>query len=203
MKKFFLLLLFIPLVSFGQDYSVNKEKDLKTSKAYFDSGSKKHENGDYYGAIEDYTKSIEIMKSYSDVSALSTTAKKAAALDLLNGALDFGSLQGAYYSRGNSKRDLKDYDGAIADYTKAIDLDPNFASAYNNRANSKVRLKNYIGAIFDYNKAIDLDPNFASAYNNRGIANFLIGGKKSACEDGRKAQSLGYNASAIINAACN
>ena len=32
-----------------------------------------------------------------------------------------------YYNRGNAKYDLQDYDGAIADYTKAIELNPNYA----------------------------------------------------------------------------
>ena len=73
-----------------------------------------------------------------------------------------------YYNRAHSKYDLKDYDGAIADYTKAIELDPNDASVYYNRANSKKYLKDYDGAIADYTKAIELDPNYASAYNNRG-----------------------------------
>ena len=31
------------------------------------------------------------------------------------------------------KGNLKDYYGAISDYTKAIELNPNFADAYNNR----------------------------------------------------------------------
>ena len=29
-----------------------------------------------------------------------------------------------YYNRGLAKSDLQDYDGAIADYTKAIELNP-------------------------------------------------------------------------------
>ena len=31
------------------------------------------------------------------------------------------------YNRGNIKDDLKEYEGAIKDYTKAIELDPNNA----------------------------------------------------------------------------
>ena len=40
-------------------------------------------------------------------------------------------------NRGNAKAELKEYKGAIKDYDKAIELDPNFAGAYMNRGNVK------------------------------------------------------------------
>ena len=51
-----------------------------------------------------------------------------------------------------AKDELKDYKGAIADYTKAIEIDPNYADAYNNRGIAKDELKDYKGAIADYTK---------------------------------------------------
>src|SRR5271165_2914688 len=39
----------------------------------------------------------------------------------------------AYYNRGNAKRAKGDSDGAITDYSKAIELKPDFAEAYSNR----------------------------------------------------------------------
>ena len=38
-----------------------------------------------------------------------------------------------YFQRGIAYRNLEDYDAAIADYTKAIEINPNYAEAYNNR----------------------------------------------------------------------
>ena len=38
-----------------------------------------------------------------------------------------------YFNRAISKYDLKDNYGAIADYTKAIELDPDYTAAYSNR----------------------------------------------------------------------
>ena len=43
----------------------------------------------------------------------------------------------AYVNRGISKYVLQDYQGAIADYSKAIELNPNYSEAYVNRGSSK------------------------------------------------------------------
>ena len=74
----------------------------------------------------------------------------------------------AYYNRGNAKDDKGDLDGAIADYNRAIELDPKLAIAYNNRGNAEKAKGDLSGAIADYNRAIELDPKHASAYYNRG-----------------------------------
>ncbi|MCD6490503.1 MAG: tetratricopeptide repeat protein [Thermodesulfobacterium sp.] len=41
----------------------------------------------------------------------------------------------AYYNRGNAYLNKGEYDLAIKDLTKAIELNPNYAAAYNNRGN--------------------------------------------------------------------
>ena len=38
--------------------------DTKTWKEYYNNGLKKHKNGDYYGAIDDYSKSIELNSNF-------------------------------------------------------------------------------------------------------------------------------------------
>ena len=54
-------------------------------------------------------------------------------------------MQLAYYNRGFVKNGLKDYAGAIEDYTKAIELDPKSAVVYYNRGFVKNGLKDYAG----------------------------------------------------------
>ena len=62
----------------------------------------------------------------------------------------------AYYNRGVSKDILKDYSGAIADYTKAIEIDPNYADAYNNRSISKENIGDIKDACLDAKKVVSL-----------------------------------------------
>jgi len=75
-----------------------------------------------------------------------------------------------FFILGNRKYERGDFQGAIADYTQAIRIDPNYADAYYNRGKAKSELKDYQGAIADYTQAIRINPNDAAAYNNRGIA---------------------------------
>ncbi len=93
----------------------------------------------------------------------------------------------AYNSRGVSKANLKDYNGAMLDYNKAIQLDPKNSFPYINRGISKSSLKDYRGAITDYNKAIQLNPMDFTAFHNRGNAKGKLRDYNGAIEDYDKA----------------
>ena len=108
----------------------------------------------------------------------------------------------AYYNRGISKYNAKDYEGAMSDYTKAIEINPKYADAYYNRGISKYDLENYQGAISDYTKAIEINPKYADAYNNRGIVNYSINRKDYACKDYKSAISLGNKENNFFNNLC-
>ena len=61
-----------------------------------------------------------------------------------------------YLDRGCDKDDKRDSKGAIEDYTKAIELNPNYAEAYANRGCAKEELGDKEGAVADWQKAADL-----------------------------------------------
>ena len=112
MKKLLLLLLLVPVVSFGQtavdlNTSGNTKVDLKDIEdyskaielnpddyAYLNRGIAKVDLKDYEGAIEDYSKAIELNPDYAK----------------------------AYYKRGIAKGNLGDLNGACADWRKAASL---------------------------------------------------------------------------------
>ena len=80
----------------------------------------------------------------------------------------------AYGNRGDEATDIKEkqkeYEKAITHYTKAIELNPNFAEAHCNRGLVYANKDDLNSAIQDFNTAIELNPNFAEAYYNRGFA---------------------------------
>jgi len=61
-----------------------------------------------------------------------------------------------YKNSGNAKRDLLDYKGAIEDYTKAIELNPNYADAYYTRGITKIAVGDKVGGCTDLSKAEEL-----------------------------------------------
>ncbi len=97
-----------------------------------------------------------------------------------------------YLEQGNAKYNLQDYRGAIQDFNKAIEINPQLAEAYLNRGNAKDDLQDYSGAIQDYNKAIEINPQLAEAYLNRGNAKYRLNDKSGACLDWSKAGELGH-----------
>ena len=82
---------------------------------------------------------------------------------------------------------MEDYAGAIADYSEAIRLLPEYYIAWNNRGTAKAKAGDYTGAIEDFNKAIkiagDQGYEYAYPYINRGNARFKLGHFKEAIED--------------------
>jgi tetratricopeptide (TPR) repeat protein len=88
-----------------------------------------------------------------------------------------------HLDHGRACLDTGKYDDAIADYTKAIALDPNVALAYTNRGLAYYRKGEYERAIADHSKAIAIDPNHANAYYNRGVAYEQKGDKDQAIAD--------------------
>ncbi|WP_162510712.1 tetratricopeptide repeat protein [Treponema endosymbiont of Eucomonympha sp.] len=76
----------------------------------------------------------------------------------------------AFWERGNARYAQKEYGAAIEAYTKATELQPDFAEAFHNRGNAYWNKGDYDKAIADYTEAVRLKPNDASAFLNRGIA---------------------------------
>lgn len=75
----------------------------------------------------------------------------------------------SYESRGFSYFAKDQYDLAIADFTKAIDLDPNLLAAYYNRGVAYFDKGQYDLATTDFTKAKDLGLKGKGAYNIRRL----------------------------------
>jgi tetratricopeptide (TPR) repeat protein len=77
-----------------------------------------------------------------------------------------------HYNRGVIKSQAGNKRSAIADFDRAIALDPRFVDAYINRGNAKAILGQERAALADYDRAIVLAPRDAYAYYNRGCAKY-------------------------------
>ena len=176
---------------------------------YYNRGVNKGNSRDYYGAISDFRKSIEIEpnnpKSYASIcgmkvqigmneeavdhcyTALKVSKSNQFSLSTKNRAMTYSNICGA-------KLNLQEYTQTIKVCGQALDIDAQNANAYYNRGSAKVALNNSYGAIFDFNKAIDIDKTSHYVmyfYINRGIAKQNLGDMKGACADWREASYRG------------
>ena len=131
---------------------------------YCNRGFAKQTKFDFDGAIADFNKAAELKPDDNNIKNMLWFAKDESTK----------SKPDLYVRRGIAKQEANgDLNGAIVDYTKAIELKPDFAEAYFHRGYAKKGNGDLDGAIADYSKAIELKPNFAWAYNNRGWCEFL------------------------------
>jgi tetratricopeptide (TPR) repeat protein len=92
------------------------------------------------------------------------------AIEAYNNAIELNpKFAGPYIDRGVAYHYLNNITKEIADYSKAIELDPS-AQAYNNRGTVYFDLRDYAKAIEDYRIALKLDPNYSSAASNLDLA---------------------------------
>jgi tetratricopeptide (TPR) repeat protein len=63
---------------------------------------------------------------------------------------------------------------AVAEYNKAIELDPESAEAYYRRGMSYDSLGEFECAVEDYTEAIRLDPDYPEAYSFRATAHYML-----------------------------
>jgi tetratricopeptide (TPR) repeat protein len=125
-----------------------------------------------------------------------------------------------YNNRGEAKLTKEDFGGALADFSKAIELNPNLVAAHENRNRAELaksdqnktlaetwnkfgRIKKDAGeldsAMHGYDKAIELNPNYAVAYSNRGLAKKAKGDFDGALTDFNKAIELKPDSATAYN----
>ena len=97
-----------------------------------------------------------------------------------------------YNNRGIAYGEKGQYDQAISDFNKAIEINPRYEKAYSNRG-IVYRLKGqYDRAISDFNKAIEINPTDAQAYNS--LAWLFATAKEPGFRNGEKALVLARKA---------
>jgi tetratricopeptide (TPR) repeat protein len=91
------------------------------------------------------------------------------------------------------KFEVGDFKGAIGDYSRLLEVDPNNVSALYNRGVSRQNIGNFKAAIKDFTRVIELKPKFAPVYNNRGVCFRKLEENENAVKDFDKAIELNPN----------
>ncbi|MFZ1976593.1 MAG: tetratricopeptide repeat protein [Bacteroidota bacterium] len=109
-----------------------------------------------------------------------------------------------FYNSGIDCASRQDYNGAITNFTKAIELIQTDAKLYNYRGICRFNLRDFTNAMTDFNQAIQLNPNFADAYYMRGMCRIGLKDRKGACLDFQKASDLNHaNARDALDKYCS
>lgn len=97
----------------------------------------------------------------------------------------------AFYLKRADENNFKgEFELAINDYNKAIELNPKDNSIYLSRGRAQAGRKNYDSAIADFSRAIEINPQDASAYFNRADSFEKKGNLREAMGDYQKASEL-------------
>lgn len=98
--------------------------------------------------------------------------------------------KGAAYVKGRELFLSKDYDSAIEQFNKVIEMDEKFVEAYNMRGSCYSALKKNDEAVKDFSKAIEIDPSNRGSFSNRSLAYKAMGKLPQAKADALKASKI-------------
>ncbi|MDJ0555829.1 MAG: tetratricopeptide repeat protein [Microcoleaceae cyanobacterium MO_207.B10] len=97
------------------------------------------------------------------------------------------------YHQAVARATTKDYSRAIEEFSRVIEINPQFAAAYYGRGLANFDLGNTEKAIADYTQAIEINPNYIDAYLGRGIARLAVGDFSGSIADANQIVSINSN----------
>lgn len=155
--------------------------DPKLASAWHNRAVARAERRDYAGAIEDFTRALELAprekenpinpadllsnravarQKAGDLAGAEADASQAAAVDPRS--------KRAVLVRAAIRVQRRDLDGALADFTQARELDPAQPAPLVARGMARAEARDYDGALLDYGDALRQNPQDFGAVLNRG-----------------------------------
>ncbi|MDD5613822.1 MAG: tetratricopeptide repeat protein [Candidatus Omnitrophica bacterium] len=95
------------------------------------------------------------------------------------------------FERAVEYHNQNSFDEAIAEFSKVIDVDPEYSEAYYNRGLVYAKKGDYEQAIIDFTSAIGIEFDYADAYVARGLMYFFQEDYDKSWADVHKAESFG------------
>ena len=182
--------------------SGTKPTSPQTAQEYYDRGTIRAQNKEYYEAIQDYTQAISINPKFVD--AYLKRCEMRYKLGDNQGVLDdchevFNinpQVAKAHYYQGRARYSLGYVQPAVDSYSFAIAQDKNYPQAHYYRGVAYKDLQDIASAASDFTKAAELfrsQKNFDAYRRTREIANELTNSNR------RKGNSLAYNFLATLS----
>lgn len=141
----------------------------KFIEAYFNRGITYSDLHRRKEAIADFTQTIDIiLQKYKTTRHMNNEAVQIITETLIKDCYD-KLLVAAFYRRGRNYYKLSMNDNAIQDYTRAIELDDQYALAYYFRTWIYREEENYEKAIEDYNKVLLVDNENKEGYTYKSL----------------------------------
>ena len=191
LSVFVLIATSIVLISCGKENAYSKYK----------SGSAKFQLKDYHGAVDDFTKAIELKPEYIEAyysraiceSKLGKTDEALADFNKVT-ELDPGNKDAVFNRAYYIKQQTGNYKSAVEDYKLFLDLNKGGENAftYNNLGYCKFMMHDTLGALMDITTSIQLDSANSLAYKNRAEIYLSLDSLIQACNDLDKSLKLGY-----------
>jgi tetratricopeptide (TPR) repeat protein len=173
------------------DASLSLDMSPSEAKAFEVRGKAYLESGEYRKAEEDFSKAINLAPGNKEdyygrgMARINLTRCQEAISDFGTAIEINPKYSDAYFGRAQvNDRYTQDYDAALKDYTKVVDLKGAYAhDALNNRGMVYFKLNEYGEAISDYSQLLELAPDYWIAYYNRGTCYAAIKRYSNAVTD--------------------
>jgi tetratricopeptide (TPR) repeat protein len=90
---------------------------------------------------------------------------------------------GVHFNKAREISKDGNYEAALKEYDKAIELAPQWSTAYYFRGTAKYQTKRYQAAIDDFTKAIEITPKYPAAIHDRALARRALKDNRGAMSD--------------------
>jgi tetratricopeptide (TPR) repeat protein len=171
-----------------------------TAGAYVRRGVALMAKNDVAGAIEWFTKAIQLDPRYAEAYVKRGLARRAQG-DLNGSIEDYEKARGidprstanrrdvaeSYHNRGFNKMNSLDIEGALLDFDRAVEIYPSEADYYLKRGEARLIKEDFAGAVADFDKALGIKTSNPIipplVYADRGYALLLQGKEEEARKD--------------------
>ena len=197
--------LFLDVYGFAQASKTRRVPQLSAG-GYNRQGNRYYQQGEFEKALAAYDSSVRLapdggLTYLLRANVLSAAERHEEAIADYDKAISHVAvgrrriLDSAHFNRGNSKAAVGDLDGAVEDYTQAIEQNPERPGYYYNRGNAYFDLYRFSEAVGDYDQAIR-SGSIHAAYN-MGMALLASGQPEEARGWFHDAAAKGYDHSTV------